>query len=241
MIEHNDIHIWWAKINSPEFDVAEINSFLSIEEKNRAERFTSDHLRQRFIISHGILRFLLGHYIDNSPSSLVFLNDHKGKPYLKDFGNGSRLCFSLSHSHDMALCGVSWNRQIGVDVEFVRPVLSLESIVQRYFSKPELESMLNTSPEDRNMLFFQYWTMKEAYLKATGEGLTGLRNIQIDYDTQKPPFHIAFMTDSSKNKWATQWISLFPEYSASVSIEGEDARQPIIRKFSNNLSSVLLK
>jgi 4'-phosphopantetheinyl transferase len=230
MITPDDIHLWWARTDSPEWDLNSMASLLSDDEQSRANRFHFPHHRRRFIVSHGMLRSILGYYLKKPPSSLKFANDAKGKPHLEDAEAGSGLCFSLSHSHDMALCAIALDLQIGVDIEHIRPLSNVASIAKRYFLESELISILDSPPNDRDRIFFHYWTIKEACLKASGEGLTGLRKIQITPHARNQEAYSCSCKDSKKI-WTIRSIHLHTQYSAAVAVEGKYMRHPILRQF----------
>jgi 4'-phosphopantetheinyl transferase len=230
MINPEPIHLWWARTDSPEFDLTQTAAVLSDDEKKRADRFHFPHLRRRFIVSHGMLRSILGYYLQQPPASLKFFNDARGKPHLKIPDHGQKIFFSLSHSHDMALCAIAWDLQIGADIEHIRPLSHMESIARKYFSESELKSILDASSSDRNRNFFFYWTMKEACLKASGEGLTGLRKLEIAFHSLNPTAYSCSCKDSEQI-WTIQSIPVHTQYSASVAIEGKNMRHPILRKF----------
>jgi 4'-phosphopantetheinyl transferase len=230
MINPDPIHLWWARTDSLEWDLIHLSSLLSDDEQNRADRFHFPHHRQRFIVSHGMLRSILGYYLQQPPSSLKFVNDAKGKPHLEIPDHGPKMFFSLSHSKDMTLCAIAWDLQIGADIEHIRPLSHMESLAQKYFSESELKSILDASSNDRNRNFFLYWTMKEACLKASGEGLTGLRKLEIASHSLNPAAYSCSFKDSEQI-WTIQSIPVHTQYSASVAIEGKDMRHPIIRRF----------
>jgi 4'-phosphopantetheinyl transferase len=233
MIKPNEAHIWWARTDSPEWDLSNLTSLLSGDEKKRADRFRFPIHRRRFIIAHGWLRFMLGQYLNVSPDSLKFLQDPKGKPYLVAMNTEPGLHFSLSHSHDAALIGILLNRRIGVDIEHIRPLPNMESIADRYFLKSEMNSILNSPANERNRIFFHYWTMKEAYLKATGMGLAGLQSIQMVNGHTDKKIQNAFITDTSKKIWSIQSVHTTPGYAAALALEGNGSMIPFLREFSS--------
>jgi 4'-phosphopantetheinyl transferase len=184
-----------------------------------------------------LLRSILGNYLGHTPASLKFLNDSKGKPYLKPNSADTGLYFNLSHSNDVALLGIVLNRQIGVDIEFIRPLSNMESIAGRYFSESEMNMILNSPEKERDQIFFNYWTMKEAYLKATGEGITGLAQINILNCGQDKVFHNIKITDASNKPWSIRPIHPTPGYAAAIAVEGNEAVTPILRQFFHGLEN----
>ncbi|MEA5551454.1 4'-phosphopantetheinyl transferase HetI [Anabaena cylindrica UHCC 0172] len=173
------VHIWKINLNQPESQIQSFRETLSSGEIARAERFYFPEHRQRFIIGRGSLRAILGRYLSVNPSQIEFDYQQRGKPILAAKFADSGVFFNLSHSQDLGLCGVSYQRLIGVDLEYVRPMSDLESLAKRFFLAKEYEVIKLLSPQQQEQVFFRYWTCKEAYLKATGDGLVQLEQIEI--------------------------------------------------------------
>ena len=158
------------------------NSFceiLSASECDRMMRFVkSDHQRD-FVAARGTLRSCLAQYVDCDPKSLVFAYGSHGKPMLQDY---PELQFNLSHSQGRALIGIARGRAVGVDLEEVREVPTMLAIAKRFFMPSEYEAIERVSGGLRSRVFFEYWTCKEAYIKATGVGLGQLGRLEIAID-----------------------------------------------------------
>lgn len=182
----DDVHIWQIDLEQPEVKLQSLAQTLSSEEIARAERFYFPKHRQRFIAGRGILRSILGQYLDIEPAKVRFDYLPRGKPVLADTLADSGLSFNLSHSEGLGLCGVSYQRQIGVDIEHIRPVSDLESLAKRFFLPREYNLVRSHPSEQQPDIFFRYWTCKEAYLKATGEGLAQLEQIEVSLTPTKP-------------------------------------------------------
>jgi 4'-phosphopantetheinyl transferase len=128
-------------------------------ESARAARFRSEDHRRRYLRSHAALRAILRRYTE---APLNFAVAEAGKPYLPA---APRLKFNLSHSHEMALVGVSLDTEIGVDVEHIRPLPDYNAVAARFFPPSEAAGVID-APD-----FFRRWTRIEAVLKARGVGL----------------------------------------------------------------------
>jgi 4'-phosphopantetheinyl transferase len=231
MVEPGYIYLWWARTDAPKLNLSQLSSKLSDDELNRADRFYFTHHRRTFLVSHGMLRSVLGNYLQKPPESLKFLNDAKGKPQLETQIPGRDLFFSLSHSNNMALCGIALNQELGVDVEYIRPLANLEAMAKKYFSESELRSFLDASFNARDRIFFHLWTMKEACLKASGEGLAGLRKIHIAHDDAQKHETYCYVCNNSEKIWTVRSIHLHDQYSAAIAVSGKDMRLPILRQF----------
>jgi len=163
----DDVHIWLANCGQGggKPDV------LSDDERSRAAKFRFDRDRDRYTARRAILRQLVGQYLKTKPSGIEFAYNELGKPEILQTSADGGLQFNLSKSGEMAAYAFTLRRRIGIDIETIRPQMDWMEIAERFFHSQEI-SMLREVPEsDRSELFFSYWTMKEAYLKARGVGL----------------------------------------------------------------------
>ena len=173
VLEVQTIHLWWISLDLTEEDLQTCIALLSESEKIKADRFKFPQHQRRYQAVHGILRIILARYLNLDPTQINFTHSDRGKPYLTDDCNPLNLQFNLSHSENMAILGISRDRRIGVDVETVRPMENSLQLAKRFFCASEYALLTQTIPEERDTHFFQLWTAKEAYLKATGEGISG--------------------------------------------------------------------
>jgi 4'-phosphopantetheinyl transferase len=167
----DEIHVWHAALDREEKVLGRLESRLSQEEKARADRFHFVNDRNRFVAARGLLRELLGKYLHQAPTGLEFSYGEHGKPSLSGGNASSGLCFNLSHSAGLVVYAIAKERNLGIDVEHVRPESAGDDIAERYFSSREVSDLRTLPPEARVEGFFHCWTRKEAYLKATGMGL----------------------------------------------------------------------
>jgi 4'-phosphopantetheinyl transferase len=168
-------HIWYRFTESLDEDAvrAEVAQ-LSPDERVRCQRFVFPRDRRDFAAGHALLRRVLSMHDDVREDEWTFVADANGKPSLaREAGTGTPPpAFNLSHTHGLVACAVTRDGEIGVDVECVERVTGGRDIAERYFSTAELAE-LDACPEDeRAARFIELWTLKEAYLKAIGGGLT---------------------------------------------------------------------
>ncbi|TVP57454.1 MAG: 4'-phosphopantetheinyl transferase superfamily protein [Nodularia sp. (in: Bacteria)] len=182
----NDAHVWRINLDVSEAQRQNLLATLSSDEVSRANRFHFQEHRQRFIAGRGILRSILGRYLDIKPQQVLFDYQERGKPVLADTLAKSGLWFNLSHSQGLALCAVSYQGRIGIDLEYMRRMSDVEALAKRFFLPREYTLMRSLSPSQQQEIFFRYWTCKEAYLKATGEGLAQLEQIEILLSPTEP-------------------------------------------------------
>ncbi|MBE9105759.1 4'-phosphopantetheinyl transferase superfamily protein [Nostoc cf. edaphicum LEGE 07299] len=182
----DEIHVWCIDLEQPETKLQSLAATLSSDETSRAERFYFQEHRQRFIAGRGILRTILGRYLGIQPLQVEFNYQQRGKPVLADTFADSGLAFNLSHSQGLGLCAVNCTREIGVDLEYIRPMSDLEALAKRFFLPREYKMLRSLSPNLQQEVFFRYWTCKEAYLKATGDGLSQLEQIEVSLTLTEP-------------------------------------------------------
>ena len=163
------------------------SELLSGIELQRASRFARDEDRWRFIQSRATLRRLLASRLRIAPRAVDLVVGPYGKPALAPQLRRSGLQFNVSHSAQIAAFGFSWGREIGVDVEAVRPVPEADSIARQFFSPREVEAYFALPAADRRLGFFNCWTRKEAFVKARGDGLGfGLDRFDVSLDPRGP-------------------------------------------------------
>ena len=167
----NAVHIWRASLEIDRETQEKYARVLSDEERARAERFVHERDRISYIASHGFLRELLARYLECRPNTIEFTAGPHGKPAVSQPRSPFALGFNLSHAHGVGVAAVVRGREIGVDVEKIRPDFAGEEIAQRYFSEAEIAELKQVPREQRATAFFLCWTRKEAYVKALGEGL----------------------------------------------------------------------
>jgi 4'-phosphopantetheinyl transferase len=146
---------------------------LSPRERARYESFAHEQHRFRWGAARGTLREILGRATVRPPEEIVFRYAPHGKPEVEG------LHFNISHSGGLALLALG-RVEVGVDVELPRRRRT-DDIARRFFAPGEQERLFALPDAERFEAFFRLWTCKEAFLKATGEGLSrSLRSYEID-------------------------------------------------------------
>ncbi len=165
------IEVWTARLSRLRSRLPEWRPLLDAEEHSRADRFYREEDRERFVLAHSVLRLLLGRALGQEPSSLRFLINPFGKPQLYPLP-APPLHFNLSHSGDFVLIALSRSGPVGVDVERHRDDLAPLELGRDVFSEREYALLVLTPAERQRDFFFDLWSVKEAYLKARGLGLS---------------------------------------------------------------------
>ena len=164
-----DVRVW--SLDDPPWTEAHLMACLSPDEIARADRFKFPHLRRRWIAARGGMRVLLGAQAGLAPEALNFGTGDHGKPFL--LGLDDPCTFNLSHSDGLAALAIS-SVELGVDVEVIGRFH--EGVARDRFSAPENAALERLPAEHRNAAFYQFWTTKEAVLKALGTGFSRASN-----------------------------------------------------------------
>jgi 4'-phosphopantetheinyl transferase len=209
------VDVWPVRIAISEAVTAQLLPLLAPDEAVRAARFSFDHLRHSFILSRGVLRLLLGHYLSIAPSRIQFGYSSKGKPNL---AAPLDLKFNVSHSGALAVFAFTIGCEIGIDVEEVRPLEDMHGIASRFFCSEETMELMSLSIAERERAFFLCWTRKEAYIKAVGDGLSvPLDSFRVTLQLNEPArfIHIGRDTDLA-NAWMLHDIGPQRQYAAAL-------------------------
>ncbi|OXG09093.1 4'-phosphopantetheinyl transferase [Flavobacterium araucananum] len=169
------LHLWIAKPEEPEDQFID---YLNSEEKERAQKFKFEKQRRNFIYSRSLLRYLLSLYTKIPAADIEFVYGINGKPHLAEHQNKKKITFNLSHSNGYFACIIGTKNEIGIDIENVSPNHKQVHNIATSFFLPT-ESALITSKKDDEVyyLFYKYWTIKEAYIKAKGNSIMQLKEI----------------------------------------------------------------
>ena len=224
LISSNEVHVWRVLLDLTNCQRESLLGILSADEVERAGRFHFERDQKRFIMARGILRQLLGQYLGKSPNALQFEYTANGKPVVATNADYDNLCFNLSHSGEYAVYAFSRGCNIGIDIEFIRNDIAIEQIAQHYFAPNEISSLKQINENKRSELFFQYWTRKEAFLKATGTGISfSMESFDVSLISGNAWSPITLPGDKGKSlNWHVQ--DLFPGsgYAAAIVVEGAD-------------------
>lgn len=220
-----DVHVWAATLDRPTPVLKSFWDILSHPEKARAERFHHETDRRRFVASHGMLRLLLGAYLQRNPEDLRFDQSPQGKPSLVEVRNGT-LLFNMAHSEGLALYAVARDREVGIDVEWHREDLETKQIAEQFFSPAEVSTLRSIPRHQQKEAFFNCWTRKEAFLKAIGQGLsTELDQFEVAFAPgQKPAILKTVWNPGEALRWNLVALHPNPFYSAALVAEGRNIK-----------------
>jgi 4'-phosphopantetheinyl transferase len=224
----DEVHCWCASLNVPAEEAARLYETLTPDERTRSTRFRFERDRQRFIVARGVLRDLLARYLQTQPGQIGFVYNAFGKPELGP-ESGSRLTFNLSHSAGLALIAVATASSVGVDLEYIQEHTDYADIARRFFSATEVDYLTALPSHLHAEAFFSCWTKKEAYLKASGEGLAiPLNSFSVPQTTDPADIPVDLRVGSHDTVPARRWslYTLRPArgYTGALAIEGSGWR-----------------
>jgi 4'-phosphopantetheinyl transferase len=192
-----EIHVWRAQLDSREWPCADR---LPAPERQRAARLLSSRGRSRWVAARWALREVLGRYLDEEPAEIGLRLARRGKPMLA--ASSSPLRFNLSHSGGRALVAVTWEREIGVDIEQIAPRRNLLALARRALEPAQAQAIAELPPADRLAAFHAAWTRHEAIAKCLGTGLWA------------PP--------TAAEETAVSGLDVGPGFAAAIAVSGRD-------------------
>lgn len=177
-MENRSVKVWLGDIESNEKAYPTHWSMLDKNERQQANNFKNDPLRQRYVAIHAKLRVLLAQTVDVDPSGLRILKAQHGKPYLADYPD---VAFNLSHTANMMAAAIAFHYELGIDIEWCKPRANLSALVEKCFADEEKRYWQQLPDSKKLPEFYRFWTRKEAFVKATGRGIAlGLKQCVIN-------------------------------------------------------------
>jgi 4'-phosphopantetheinyl transferase len=181
--------------------IAAYRQLLSDPERAQEVRFYFARDRHRYLVTRALVRSVLARYFEIAPEAWRFTTNNYGRPEIVDeLVRSSGLTFNLSHSSQLIVLAVAHQRQLGVDTEDFRSRSASIDVAERFFSPAEVAALRKQSWDTQQQRFFEYWTLKESYIKARGMGLSipldkfgfvleepGAVDLEIDPELQDSP------------------------------------------------------
>jgi len=197
---------------------------LSADERARADRIKIGKAKRHFVAGRGMLRDILSRYLPLKPAAVAFEYGPQAKP--KPAAAGFDLRFNVTHSHGLMLVAVTRAREVGVDVEKLRPMPDAGRIAERFFSAAEKTALQAVPAGQTTEAFFACWTRKEAYLKAVGDGITRpLDGFDVSLTPGQPAQLLRVADDAAEiDRWSLRSLTPMPGFIAALVVEGHDWR-----------------
>lgn len=220
-LDSQDVHVWLLYLPSYRKAVSLLYSFLAPDELEKVQRLRIDSLRERAAVTRGCARLILSLYTDQSPRAVRFSYNKYGKPALTE----SSVSFNISHSGDLAIVAIADKRDIGIDIEHMKTRSNYLAIAERFFSPSEYQ-WLQALPHAKQLrAFYSCWTQKEAFIKATGQGLfMALDQFEITPHSSGPaPLRSVAWDRDEHHHWTLIPLAPWPGYAAACAIKGQSA------------------
>jgi 4'-phosphopantetheinyl transferase len=208
VLNPDDVHVWYVRsdrVVDPGV-LGQYEATLSADERARRDRFVFEKDRRQFLVTRGVLRTLLGRYLGADPRACEFVTNSHGKPSLIPTATGRTLGFNVSHTAGLIAIALAHTPEVGIDVEHMERTVGSEDLARRFFSATEVEALERMPAEAHKAAFFDVWTLKEAYIKARGLGLSlPLDGFSMHLDPGGPPrisFAAAIADDAASWQFA---------------------------------------
>ncbi len=211
-----EVHLWYQHLGGETADVGPFHGLLSADERDKASRYHFDRHRNDFTVTRGMLRILLASYLTKLPESFSFSYSAQGKPALAN--DDTNLRFNVSHTDGLAALAFARGREIGVDVEKMRPDLEAKTLAERFFSASERQYISRLTGRVLNEAFFRCWTRKEAFIKAKGGGLSiPLHQFDVSIAEDQPAALLGTRPDPSEaNRWSLHNLPVKDGYAGAL-------------------------
>ena len=219
----DEVHIWSVRLDRVDWRDKLVPRWLTEDEAVRAKRFLFQRERRRFAVCRATLRAILGGYLGARPRDLTFRYGPRGKPYLEPKRHGDTIRFNVSHSDELALVAVGRGRELGVDIERVRPLDGIDDIVARQFGPSERLAFGRAARTDRLSTFYRFWTLKEACLKACGTGISEALEVDASAAGDAPTGLRDARGTGTKQHWTARTIHPAPGFIGALAVEARQA------------------
>lgn len=222
----SEIHVWFCRpknIRDPAL-LKGYHRMLSPEETTQQARFYFEKDRHTYLVTRAMVRTLLSRYGDLAPRDWQFEKNEYGRPSIaSDLGYGA-LQFNISHTEGLIAIAFALERDIGIDVERADRDSDVVQLADRYFSEHEVRDLHRIPAEEQKLRFFDYWTLKEAYIKARGMGLSIPLN-QFSFDVMNNPGNIGLILDprlgDRQQRWSFEQWWIDPSFKGALAVDHE--------------------
>jgi 4'-phosphopantetheinyl transferase len=216
-------HVWVAALAALTADeISRCDAVLSAEERARMHRFHFERDREIYRAAHGLARLTLSRYAPSvAPQDWTFAETAYGKPEVASPLLTPRLRFNISHTHGLVACVVTEELDCGIDVERTWRDKDLVNVARRVLTRNELSALTALHGEEQALLFCRYWTLKEAYAKARGLGMS------IEFDRLAVELEPPRLLSASADEWHFEQWRATSEHMVAVAVHR--AGVPVVR------------
>lgn len=227
-INQNECHLWFAydqQISDVNL-IEEYHQCLNLQESEKQKNFYFPRHRHQYLVTRSLVRDVLSKYVVTiAPKEWQFKNNKYNKPSIANLSLPFPLRFNLSHTEEMIVFTVTSGWQVGVDVENLSRENTIERLAKNSFSTPEYQALMALPIYARRHRFYQLWTLKEAYIKACGMGMSiPLKDFSFSLP-ENNDIAISFEQARNDNPKNWQFYQLTPSnnHLVSLALKGQDA------------------
>lgn len=193
---------------------------LTTKELRHCRGFHQPAYRDEYLLSKALLRYSLSHYGDRGGRDWSIVKDDFGKPGLSDeqIRDAGSLHFNIAQAGGLAVCAVTRGHSLGVDVETVTGDDRLLEDAEHYLAPEELKALLALPREQRRSQFSRYWTLKESFIKARGQGLSNLplHSFGFELEGERPQL----LGHDDSERWCFELFEPSAEYVVAMALRG---------------------
>lgn len=219
-----DVHLWCAFFDEirDESLLGQYHRLLSSDERRRQSQFVFARDRHRYLVTRALVRTVLSKYAEVAPDAWTFAASAYGRPEIAgSHVPAAALSFNVSHTPGLIVLAVSRGRALGVDTENARTRHAPVEIAERFFAPEEVAALYALPKELQPRRFFEYWTLKESYVKARGLGLSiPLDKFAVRFVGDR---HVALSIDAdqedSPSRWHLSQFAIAGDYVTAVTAE----------------------
>lgn len=219
-LSSGEIHVWLSFYEEIDLHLhAAYRKLLNPSEREQEPRFYFETDRRRYLVTRALLRTVLSRYAPLEPTQWMFSTNEYGKPEIANAEIGKqRLAFNLSHTRSLIMLGITQGRSLGVDVENFQNRRAAMDVADHFFAPQEVAALAAEPAEKQQYRFFEYWTFKEAYIKARGMGLSlPLDKFSFHYpDDHSVEIKINPELGDDAARWQFWQFRPSPEYLAAI-------------------------
>lgn len=217
----NEVHVWSSTLNTSHSVLQRYVNLLSSEEKQRADGYVFFKDYSHFVIRRAILRLILSFYTRVPPKNIALIANQHGKPQLDPKKSEFQLSFNGSHANDFVYYAISYESNVGIDIEHVQENQHVEGLAKVILNSEEYKIFEKLSISERNDFFYRHWSLKEALVKAIGVGLVyPLQEIHIEFSDRLAPRLLRFDQKECSNQWSLVSLKTPPNYVGFVALNG---------------------
>jgi 4'-phosphopantetheinyl transferase len=220
-LKPGDVHVWylWLERLADAESLSRHTQILSGDEKTRAQSFRFEDDRNLYILSKAFVRILLSRYAPIDPSRWEFTPNEFGKPAISGPSGAREIAFNISHTTGLISAVFALDSSVGIDAEHHGRRIDALAIAEQFLSPDEYSALSMLGDSDRRRRFFEYWTLKEAYVKANGLGMSmDLSTFTFDIKDDGSGISLRSTNVAEPGFWTFRLLKPGPNHTVAVAV-----------------------